>query len=90
MLLTPGYTAALALIFVVLSVRTLLLRHKLQVAIGDGNDKRLAKAARAHANFAEYVPIALLLIYFLEVAGAAGAWIHVSCIALLIGRSVHA
>ena len=90
MTITPVYTALLAMLFVVLSVRTLRLRHRLQVAIGDGNQKVLARAARAHANFAEYVPIAILLIFFLEREIGSVIWIHVLCILLLVGRLSHA
>ena len=55
------YAALLAVIFVALSVRTLLLRRRLGIAIGDGDDPRMLRAMRAHANFAEYVPFSLLL-----------------------------
>jgi uncharacterized membrane protein YecN with MAPEG domain len=51
---------------------------------------RICSAARVHANFAEYVPISLLLIYFLEIYTSSYWWIHVLCIALLAGRIVHA
>jgi uncharacterized protein len=88
--ITPAYAAVLALLFVVLSVRTLRLRKRLRVAIGDGNDPQLARAARVHANFAEYVPLALLVIYLLEVGGAPRLAIHALCGALLVGRIAHA
>jgi uncharacterized protein len=90
MQITPLYSAIFGLMFVGLSVRTLLLRRKLGVAIGDGDRPILARASRVHSNFAEYVPIALILIYFLENLGWRGLWIHVSCIALLLGRISHA
>jgi len=90
MTITPLYTAALALVFVYLSVRTLRLRHRLKVAIGDGDQEILARAARAHGNFAEYVPIALLLIFFLEQEIGGSAWIHVLGASLLLGRLSHA
>jgi len=60
------------------------------VAIGHGNEPKLERAARAHANFAEYVPISLLLIYFLEIRTGGSIWIHVFCLGLLLGRIVHA
>ena len=90
MLITPLYAAIFGLVFVALSIRTLRLRRKLKVALGDGEQPVLMKAARAHANFAEYVPISLLLIYFVETETNAAFWIHVLCIALLIGRLMHA
>ena len=90
MLVTPIYTAILGLVFVVLSVRTLSLRRSLGVGLGDGDQPVLARAVRVHSNFAEYVPLSLLLIYFLETQVKASPWIHVLCSALLIGRIIHA
>jgi uncharacterized protein len=90
MLTTPIYTAIFGWVFVALSVRTLLLRRSLGVGLGDGDQPMLARAVRVHSNFAEYVPISLLLIYFLETQVEAGLWIHVLCSALLIGRITHA
>lgn len=90
MLVTPIYAAFLGLIFVALSVRTLLLRRRLGVAIGDGDQPILARAVRVHSNFAEYVPLSLILIYFLETLVGASVWIHLLCSALLLGRITHA
>ena len=90
MTITPACAAVFALIFVALSVRTLLLRRRAAVPVGHGDDPRLMRAARVHANFAEYVPIALLIIYFRELQDAGAAWIHLHCLALLLGRVLHA
>lgn len=87
---TPAYAAVLALVFVGLSLRTIGLRRRARVAIGDGGDRALARAARVHANFAEYVPLALLLIYLFESAGAPAPIVHLLCAALLGGRLLHA
>ena len=51
--ITPIYVALLSLIFVYLSIRTIGLRRKNKIAIGDGGNLSLQKATRAHANFAE-------------------------------------
>jgi uncharacterized membrane protein YecN with MAPEG domain len=84
------YAPLLALVFVALSVRTLLLRRKHQIGVGNGGNIHLSRAARAHANFAEYVPISLILIYLLEQSGGSGIRIHLVCIALVLGRVIHA
>jgi len=84
------YAALLAVIFVALSVRTLLLRRRLGIAIGDGDDPRMLRAMRAHANFAEYVPFSLLLFFFVEVAGASALSLHALAASLLAGRLSHA
>jgi len=84
------YAAVLALVFIGLSLRTIRLRRRAQVAIGDGGDRLLARAVRVHANFAEYVPLALLLIFFLESSGAPRLVVHGLCALLLVGRLLHA
>lgn len=60
------YAALLALLFVALSIRTLLMRRRLGIAIGDAGNESMLRAMRVHSNFAEYVPLSLLLIYFVE------------------------
>ena len=87
---TPLYAAIVALIFVALSIRTLSLRRRLGVAIGDGEQAVLMRAVRVHANFAEYVPIALLLVFLLELGTDSKAWVHALCAMLLVGRLSHA
>jgi|SRR5262245_465445 len=84
------YAAVLALMFVGLSVRTLRMRRRLRIAIGHGQNEALLRAMRVHSNFAEYVPLALLLIYFVESTGAGPVQVHVLGTCLLIGRISHA
>jgi uncharacterized membrane protein YecN with MAPEG domain len=88
--ITPVYAAIFGLLFVALSVRTLNLRRRLGVAIGPGKSPELQRAMRVHANFAEYVPLTLLLLYFLELATQSRLLVHVLCLLLLIGRVSHA
>lgn len=84
------YAAVLALLFVALSVRTLRLRRRLRIAVGDRGDEVLLRAMRVHANFAEYVPLALLLLFFAQSAGASDAFLHAGGAALVVGRVSHA
>jgi len=90
MLITPAYAALFGLFFIFLSVRTLRLRRKLGVPLGNGEHPKMLRAMRVHSNFAEYVPLALLLIYFGEVQGGLEFMVHALCITLLIGRAIHA
>ena len=84
------YAALLTLLFIALSVRTIRLRRRLRIAIGDADHIEMRRAMRVHANFAEYVPLSLLLIYFTEVSGAPVALVHVLGLCLLTGRLAHA
>lgn len=89
-LITPLYASLLGLLYFALSVRTLLVRRKLQVAVGDGGSKELLRAMRVHGNFAEYAPISLLLLLMLELVGASRLLLHVLCACLVLGRLAHA
>jgi len=84
------YAALLALLYVALSIRTIRVRRKLKVGIGDGDSQILARAIRVHSNFAEYVPIALILALLLELTYPHKLLIHFVCATLLLGRCIHA
>jgi len=87
---TAVYAALLALLFLGLSVRVIRLRQAFQVALGDAGEKSLKRAIRVQANFTEYVPLCLLLLYFVESGQAPAALMHGLGVALLMGRSLHA
>lgn len=86
----PFYASLLVLLFIFLSVRVVRLRRALQVAIGDAGDKRLLRAMRVQANFAEYVPFALLLLLALELQVFYPWALHALGATLLVGRLLHA
>ena len=60
------YAALLGLILIYLSYRVVSYRVKYKIGIGDGGNTKLARAIRVQGNFVEYVPVALLLIFFVE------------------------
>lgn len=86
----PLYAALFAMFFVVLSVRTLQLRRRLRIPIGDAGNEGMLRAMRVHANFAEYVPFSLFLIFLVEAQGAYPLLVHALCLCLLVGRLSHA
>ncbi|MEM7183167.1 MAG: MAPEG family protein [Spirochaetota bacterium] len=88
-MVTPIYSIVLAIIFILLSVRTLLLRGKLKIAVGDGGNLQMLRAMRAHANFIEYVPLVLILMILLELSKAPSPWIHTTGACIVIGRISH-
>ncbi len=84
------YAALLGLLFIALSLRVVLLRHRLQVGIGSGGHEELTRAMRAHGNFAEYVPLALVLLILVEAGTAASTLIvHVLGASLVVARLLH-
>lgn len=86
----PLYAALLGILFFCLSVRTIGLRRKLQIGIGANDNPEMLRAMRVHANFAEYVPLVLLLICLAEVQGAPALLVHALGLGLLTGRLLHA
>jgi len=90
MYITPFYAAVLALLYIALSFRTIRMRRRLRIGIGDAGNKQMLRAMRVHANFAEYAPFALLLIFMFESAGAYGWLVHLLCVCLIAGRLSHA
>lgn len=87
---TAFYAALLASLLVALSMRVIARRRSARVALGDGGDEELTRRIRAHANFAEYVPLALLLMLLAELSGTPAWLLHALGLALLSGRVVHA
>ncbi|MCK5769975.1 MAPEG family protein [Algiphilus sp.] len=86
---TTLYAGLLALLFLVLSVRVVQRRGSAGVSLGDGGDPALNRRIRAHANFAEYVPLLLILLALLENGGTPDLLLHAFGIALLVGRLGH-
>jgi len=88
--IVPFYAGLLALFYCFLAVRVIRMRRTEHIAIGDGGNARLRRAIRVHSNFAEYVPLALLLFAFLELQRTAPLLVHGLCLALVLGRIAHA
>lgn len=88
--ITSYYAAVLALLFILLSIKTIKTRRQHKVAIGDGGEKSILRASRVHANFAEYVPLTILLIGMLEMQGFTTLIIHSLGILLVLARIAHA
>ena len=88
MFVTPLYASLLAFWLVLLSMRVVNLRRG-GIIFGDNGDVKVTRVVRAQANFAEYVPLALLLMGFLEVARFSIYILHALGLTLLIARLIH-
>lgn len=86
---TATCAALLALVYLGLAAWVMAGRLSGNVLHGDGGDDALAKRIRAHANFSEYVPLALILIGLLEMQGAGHGLVQGLLLALLVGRILH-
>jgi uncharacterized membrane protein YecN with MAPEG domain len=98
--ITLGASGILGLIYVALSLNVSLARVKSKVSLGDGASQsvmvgkenaapRLQIACRTHANFAEYVPLALVLLGGIEAAGAARWLVELLAVLLVLARIAH-
>jgi uncharacterized protein len=79
-----------ALIQTALTALVILRRAQTGVNLLDGGDLQLVRRIRAHANFIETVPMALLLMVLLEMNGLETHWLWGFGLLLITGRMLHA
>ncbi|MDX5401322.1 MAG: MAPEG family protein [Rhodobacterales bacterium] len=87
---TALYAGLLALLYLGISGWVVRVRMQQKVMSGDKGDPVMANAMRVHANFAEYVPLALILLLLAEMQGAPALALHALGATLLIARIMHA
>lgn len=88
--ITLCLAAAAALVNFWLGMRVGKLRHAEKVSVGDGGSEALLRRMRAQANFIEQVPITLLLVAAVELAGKGGLWLAPAGAVFMLGRIAHA
>ena len=88
-MITALYAALSALIICWLSLNVIKARRKNKVKYGDGGVLQLQIARSAQSNAVEYIPISLLLLFFLEYSGINVWFIHFMGVALVAGRLIH-
>lgn len=69
--------------------RVIFIRIRDRVGIGDGHNKSLQRAIRAHGNFAEWVPLALLTLGVADLRGASTTTVMAIGGVMLLGRVMH-
>jgi hypothetical protein len=87
--ITALFAALLTGLYLALCFRVIGQRRAHRIALGTGHPA-LERAYRAQANFAEYVPLGLILLGLLEGLGAPGALVVALGLALAAGRGLHA
>jgi len=90
LLVTSIIAAVLTIIFLRLSFAVIGLRRKNQIGLGAGGHEDLERAIRAQGNFAEYVPLGIILIACLELNGTPWWLVAIPGISLIMGRLIHA
>lgn len=88
---TAALAAAFALLTVVLSLQTSMRRMALKVTHGDAGDDTLRRRIRAHGNFIEYAPLAVILVLLVELTGGASPRTTMAlAVAMASARILHA
>ncbi len=97
--ITSVAAALLSLIFLALSVLVSAQRGRSRASLGDGSANLVSPgqesafpllvASRRQANFAEYVPLSLILLGLLEQGGAARWLVAVLAAVLVVARLLH-
>ncbi|MEZ0242199.1 MAG: MAPEG family protein [Sphingomonas sp.] len=82
-------TGAAALVNMWLAMRIGRVRIAEKISVGDGGNPRLVARMRAHLNFAEYVPVILILIGLIEMAKGSSFWLWVVALVFILGRVAH-
>jgi uncharacterized protein len=90
LIVSPLYVGLGAVIFFALSALVIRQRTIHKTWFGDGGHADLQRTIRVQANFAEYTPLALLVIVVVEAAGYHAWIVHTLGIALVVGRLFHA
>lgn len=88
--ITLTLAGAAALLHIWLSSRVVRLRRGLKIGLGDGGNEAVLRRMRAHANYAENMPIFLILLALLELAGGDKRILWGAGIAFILARILHA
>ncbi len=83
------FAALFGILHVIFTLRVGGYRFRSKISLGDGGDKELRNRIRAHGNFTENVPIALLLLLLNELNGLAEGTLVTLGSVLLVSRLLH-
>jgi uncharacterized membrane protein YecN with MAPEG domain len=88
-MITMFYAGILGLLFFIISIATIKARGREKVSLGVGEHNQIIHLVSAHSNFANYTPLFLILLYFVEQRSYPAYLIHLLAITFLIGRVLH-
>jgi len=87
--ITLIFAAALGLLNVWLAIRIIRVRVSHKISLGNGDLPGMEARTRAHANFGEYVPMALILMGLIEMNVGASRWLWGVGALLVVARVLH-
>jgi uncharacterized membrane protein YecN with MAPEG domain len=87
--ITLTFAGAAAILHIWLAARVSRLRAAHKVSIGDGGNEALVRRMRAHANYGENMPIVLIMIGLIELAGGDARILWAAGIIFILARIAH-
>lgn len=87
--ITSLFAAILGLLMIFLALQVVKFRRTKSVGVGDNGDQQGQLAIRAHANFVEYVPMALILMAIYELNGGISIILYIIGSVLVLARVLH-
>ena len=89
-MITAFYASLLTLLLCVLALKVIKARRYHKVGYADGGITDMQVVRAAHSNAVDYIPITVILLFFLEYQGAAAWLIHSVGVVFILGRLIHA
>jgi uncharacterized membrane protein YecN with MAPEG domain len=87
--ITLTFAGAAAILHIWLAARVSRMRVAHKVSIGDGGAEPLVRRMRAHANYGENMPIVLIMIGLIELAGGDPRILWAAGIIFILARILH-
>ena len=88
--ITLTIAGAGAILHIWLAARVSRLRRGYKISVGDGGNEALLRRIRAHGNYIENMPIVLILLALIELAGGDPRILWGAAILFVIARILHA
>ena len=88
--ITLTIAAAAAVLHIWLAGRVSQLRRGYKISIGDGGNEALLRRIRAHGNYVENMPVVLILLALVELAGGDPRILWGAAIIFIVSRLLHA
>jgi len=84
------FTIIFIIFYLVLTVFTIKARRSTRIAYGDGNNKKLIRAIRAHGNFFEFTFFFIISSFLIEALDGDAIYLLIVNILFVLGRVSHA
>lgn len=88
--ITMTLAGASAILTIWLAARVSRVRRQVKVSVGDGGNEALLRRIRAHGNYVETMPLTIILVGLIELAGGDNRILWAATIVYILARILHA